>query len=292
MSHSPVPATDDENEAEIRLEIAADTNRIANEVATVVNEEVTSDSTDATRRRFKTLGGVIKSMLFEKHDQVINEREVSNVLPHSEQKELQVCVRIINFLKPYIPEKSNYYTMSYQLPFFLMANDVLHATGYSKFTSKISPYLTPSNLNAFKIDAPSLFSFFCSKTKERDMNVYDFNGDVIVSIQEATESKDAIFCSFFDLITIRSICSNYGLGFAHNMLMLPGLKYVRLTGTLKKLVPAEICRVTSSPATSTQRATAQATRHLKNEIKGHQDKSHSLQAELRELLKERKAYIL
>ncbi|CEG81174.1 hypothetical protein RMATCC62417_15402 [Rhizopus microsporus] len=107
-------------------------NHIAGEVATVVNEEVTSNSTDATRRRLKILGGVIKSMLFEKRDQVINEREVSNALPDSEQKELQVCVRIINFLKPYIPEKNNYYTMSHQLPFVLMANDVLHATGYSK----------------------------------------------------------------------------------------------------------------------------------------------------------------
>ncbi|CEG79071.1 hypothetical protein RMATCC62417_13584 [Rhizopus microsporus] len=182
--------------------------------------------------------------------------------------------------------------MSHQLPFFLMANEVLHATGYSKFTSKIVPYLTPSNLNALKIDAPSLFSLFCSKTKEHAMNVYGFNGDVIVSRQEATESKDAIFSSFFDLIAIRSICNDYGLKFAHNMLMLLGLKYVRLTGTLKKLVPAETCRVTSSPTNPTQRATTQATRRLKNEIKGHQDKAHSLQAELRKLLKERKDYIL
>ncbi|CEG72524.1 hypothetical protein RMATCC62417_08072 [Rhizopus microsporus] len=147
MPHSPTPATDDEDEAEMILEIAADTNRITDEVATVVNE-VTSDSTDTTRRRLKILEGVIKSMLFEKRDKVINEREVSNALLDSEQKELQVCVRTINFLKPYIPEKNNYYTMSHQLPFFLMTNDVLHATGYSKFTSKIAPYLTHSNLNA------------------------------------------------------------------------------------------------------------------------------------------------
>ncbi|RCH86314.1 hypothetical protein CU097_002873, partial [Rhizopus azygosporus] len=135
MPHSPTPATDDEDEAEMRLEIAVDTNRITDEVATVV-DEVTSDSTDTTRRRLKILGGVIKSMLFEKRDKVINEGEVSNALPGSEQKELQVCVRTINFLKPYIPEKNNYYTMSHQLPFFLMANDILHATGYSKFTLK------------------------------------------------------------------------------------------------------------------------------------------------------------
>ncbi|CEG76712.1 hypothetical protein RMATCC62417_11572 [Rhizopus microsporus] len=91
MSHSPTPATDDEDEAEICLEIAADMNHIADEVATVVNEEVTSDSTDTIRRRLKILGDVIKSMLFEKRDQIINEREVDNVLPDSEQKELQVC---------------------------------------------------------------------------------------------------------------------------------------------------------------------------------------------------------
>ncbi|KAG1168541.1 hypothetical protein G6F70_009078 [Rhizopus microsporus] len=62
------------------------------------------------------------------------------------------------------------------------------------------------------------------------------------------------------------------------MLILPGLKFVQLTGTLKKLVPAETCRVTNSPTTPTQRATAQATRHLKNEIKGHQDKAHSFES--------------
>ncbi|ORE07123.1 hypothetical protein BCV72DRAFT_111949 [Rhizopus microsporus var. microsporus] len=42
-------------------------------------------------------------------------------------------------------------------PFFLMSNNILHATGYSKFTAKITPRLVPSALNALNVDA--LFSF-------------------------------------------------------------------------------------------------------------------------------------
>ncbi|ORE01444.1 hypothetical protein BCV72DRAFT_73924 [Rhizopus microsporus var. microsporus] len=235
----------------MRLEIAADTDPIVDQETTIAEEKTGSMSNDIPRRRLKTLRGVIKDILFKRDSHDIEEDEVSNKLADAESKELQTYVLIINFLKPYMPSKQNFYTISHQIPFFLMANDILHATGYSKFTANTTSHLVPSNLNALKVDAPSLFALFCTKTKQGVLTVYNFNGDAIISRQIATKSKDAMFGSLFDLIAIKNVCNSYGLEFAHNMYVLPGLKTVHINGTLKKPVLAEtypVTSVTSNPA--------------------------------------------
>lgn len=55
----------------------------------------------------------------------------------------------------------------------------------------------------------------------------------IKSRQVATESKDTVFSPFFDIDQITSLCAGYSLTFAHNMLVLPDLKTVRVNGYLK-----------------------------------------------------------
>ncbi|RCH89595.1 hypothetical protein CU097_009212 [Rhizopus azygosporus] len=292
MSLGATSVTETEDEADMRLEITADTNPIVNQEITIAEEEAGSMSNDVPRRRLKILKGVIKDILLKRDSHDVEEDEVSNKLVGAESKELQTCVLIINFLKPYIPSKETFYIISHQISLFLMANDILHATGYSKFTAKITPYLVPSNLNTLKVDAPSLFAIFCTSTKQDALTVYAFNGNAIISRQIATESKDAMFGSFFDLIAIKDVCNSYGLEFAHDMYLLPGLKTVRINGTLKKLVPAETCPVTSITPSPARRSVTLPIGDLNSEIRTHQDRVHFLQIELKYVLKERKEYLL
>ncbi|RCI00356.1 hypothetical protein CU097_015274 [Rhizopus azygosporus] len=115
----------------------------------------------------KAIGGVIKDILFKRDSHDIEEDEVSIKLADAESKELQICVLIINFLKPYIPSKEKFYAISHQTPFFLMTNNILHATNYSKFTAKITPHLVSKYLNTLKVAAPSLFANRIEKFLER-----------------------------------------------------------------------------------------------------------------------------
>ncbi|KAI7893825.1 uncharacterized protein EV154DRAFT_416189 [Mucor mucedo] len=108
----------------------------------------------------------------------------------------------------------------------------------------------PGKLNALKIDAPSLFSLFSSSKRYKNLDIYGFDDQVLVSRQIATENKDAVFSSFFDLSAIRKFSSSYGLDFAHYMVLLPGSKTIRLIGNLIKHTPSFTCE----PIDSTKKA--------------------------------------
>ncbi|GAA5810143.1 hypothetical protein MFLAVUS_003562 [Mucor flavus] len=136
---------------------------------------------------------------------------------------------------PYIPTKQTWHTTSYQISFIISCNDVMCYAGYRKSCVSVSPLSKPSSPHSIKIDAPSLFSSFCDSSLEQPMDMYGFDGNAIVSRRATTESKDAIFGSFFNLAKINKLTASYGLDFQHNMSLLPGLRTVRITGTLSKV---------------------------------------------------------
>ena len=83
-----------------------------------------------------------------------------------------------------------------------MANKILRASGYKKFAISICPLTMPGKLNALAIDALSLFSLFCSPKLKKDvtnLDICDFGDRKIVSKEVATENKDVVFGSFFDI---------------------------------------------------------------------------------------------
>ncbi|CAO3675206.1 unnamed protein product [Rhizopus microsporus] len=131
----------------------------------LAEEETDSIGNDIPGRRLMALRGVIKDILFKRFSHSTEEDEVSNKLVDAESEELQTCVLIINFLKTNVPSKESFYTISHQISFFLMSNGILHATGYSKFTAKITPRLVSSTLNALNAGAPFLFTIFYTRTK-------------------------------------------------------------------------------------------------------------------------------
>ncbi|KAL0145511.1 hypothetical protein V8B55DRAFT_1559299 [Mucor lusitanicus] len=103
--------------------------------------------------------------------------------------EMAPCLLICNMIMPYVPAKSDWFSLPYQLPFVLMANELLRLTDYSRR---------------------------------------------IVSKEDATSNKDAIFSSFFDIGQLQGTCNSYGLIFAQSLVMYPGVKTVALRGFMQK----------------------------------------------------------
>ncbi|GAA5798767.1 hypothetical protein HPULCUR_004173 [Helicostylum pulchrum] len=82
--------------------------------------------------------------------------DIQKEIPDATEKEVTTVNLLIQTLKPYIPDKKNRFVIDYQLPFCLLANDILHITGYTKFTRSLFPTPRPTKLQALEINVPSL----------------------------------------------------------------------------------------------------------------------------------------
>jgi hypothetical protein len=63
--------------------------------------------------------------------------EIKKLDKHLTQHEAEVCSLILEISVQYIPEKQKYNSIGFQLPFVILANDLLRCAGYGKFTAKI-----------------------------------------------------------------------------------------------------------------------------------------------------------
>lgn len=199
----------------------------------VDDDSVQDTDGDIPRRRLNKLKKVIKTLLFKRPGSVFSERHIVSIIGDIKPKELESCQKILNMVSPYIHEKQYMYSIVCRIPFMMMCNDIFRCTGYSKFTKKLVPMTHPSTVLCLKLDAPTIFSIVSSTKAKKPMDLRNFDNNIIKSRQVATESKDAIFSSFFDLGKINNLCDSYGLVFAHNMLVLPGCKTLRINGFLK-----------------------------------------------------------
>ncbi|KAI9485890.1 MAG: hypothetical protein EXX96DRAFT_546921 [Benjaminiella poitrasii] len=256
----------DEEETEAQIEALAEDNTIAAEELMEIDDECSSNDTDIIRRRLKSLVAVVRNLIFKHHGKQITERQIKSSCPDIKPNELHVCTLICNLIMPYVPQKKSWSLMPYQIPFVLMVNELLRITGYSKFSIKVSPLTMSGHLNALRMDAPAFFSLFCSAKDSRNLNVYDFEGNVIVSRQIATRNKDAIFSSFFNLAKIQGIAADHGLEFIYNMYLLPGLKTVRILGNLKSRPPSYSCSTIQQSSKTSKTPTSSVSRH---DVKGH-----------------------
>ena len=221
----------------VKLDIVADYDPAAATEIMLMDDAEVNDTLDTSRKRIQVLVAVIRNAIFKHHSETITEDIIKELCADITTKELETCLLICTLTMPYVPSKKNWYSMPHQLPFVLMANDILRASGYNKFTISVCPLTMPGKLNALAIDAPSLFSLFCSpklKKSVTKLDIYDFGGRKIVSREVATENKDAVFGSFFNIQQIQAIAGSYGQFFNHRMTLLPGLKTVRLSGILKR----------------------------------------------------------
>ncbi|KAG2228993.1 hypothetical protein INT48_002080, partial [Thamnidium elegans] len=169
----------------------------------------------------------------------------------------------------------------------LMANDIMQYTGYEKSRISLLPTPQPSTLNCFKVDASSLFSMFSSQSLQHPMDLYDFEGNAIVCRETATELKDVIFSSFFDMKKLHEVASSHGLKFCHNIMLLPEVKTVRITGSLiKKVANSTVSLVECESTNKSQKK--KYTDSKKTEIEDMRQKAEELRNQLRKLYIESK----
>ncbi|ORE20077.1 hypothetical protein BCV71DRAFT_262345 [Rhizopus microsporus] len=175
----------------------------------------------------------IKMMSVEAACLVYNQLDnIQRELPDATEKELQTQMLIAQTLQSYIQDKQNRFAVAHQFPLCILANDILRATEYAKFTRQLFPLPCLSYLDALQVNASSLYQIMTSGPDA--LLISDFNQKAIDSIEYARSNKHAVFSSIFDMSEITNTCDSYKLKFAYNIQILPGLKTPRILGTTTK----------------------------------------------------------
>lgn len=187
---------------------------------------------------------VIKHLIFSKD--TVSKDDVEMELLDATTKEISVCLLIANTLKMFLPARTKYHILAYQLHFCLFANDVLEYAGYSKFSRELCPKTSISNINTLHLDAPSIYQILTQKLDDdfdenqdalsTELIIYGYNKEPIPSIERARRNKDAIFNSIFDYTKIQESCEHSGLIFNQRVSIIPGLKTVRILGVKEHYV--------------------------------------------------------
>ena len=190
---------------------------------------------DRTRRRLNQLKGFMKHLLFmnDTHSTVsaLNKECFSNDIDTEESK---VCIMLYQRLKPYMPYKKHYALPSFQVPFVILASDILSYAGYRKFAVSLCP-MPSTSVNALRLNSVSIYTLFCSYGESR-LSFHDYENNEISTQAEALNQKDAVFNQFFDYETLQRDCISRKLKFAHNITVLPGAKYARILATKRENV--------------------------------------------------------
>ncbi|CEP13230.1 hypothetical protein [Parasitella parasitica] len=182
-------------------------------------------------KRLSTIKSVASLCLFDEIH--ATEDSVKNKSQDISDQEISVLLKLVVFIKPYIPSKNNYMSIPHP-PFCLMENHVLQTVGYPEKAVNLVPLTMPSKLYSLALDASTLFFIFVSAGTLKRLDIKNFDGGYITSEQDARSRKDAVFPSFFNIDTLISTAAAYGLQFMHRIHILPGLKTIRLYGTRKE----------------------------------------------------------
>ncbi|KAG2232105.1 hypothetical protein INT48_006782 [Thamnidium elegans] len=131
-----------------------------------------------------------------------------------------------------------------------------------------------------------------SQSLQHPMDLYNFEGNSIVCRETATELKDTIFSSFFDMKKLHEVASSHDLKFCHNMMLLPGVNTVRITCSLIKKVANNTISLVGCESTN-KNLKKKYTDNKKIEIEDMRHKAEELRNQLRKLyieLKDSKAH--
>ncbi|KAG1578656.1 hypothetical protein G6F47_011822 [Rhizopus delemar] len=198
---------------------------------------------DLPRRRIKVLIAIIKAVLYEHPQELILSSHFQEKASEIDEREMRVCLQIVNIVSSYFPLPNHRKLFQYTIPFILMANKIFHVIGLSRRMISICPLTNPGRLISLHADAPSLFSLLCGTTaKDKPMNVYDFDGQIMATRMIATEQKDAMFASFFDLKKVYTMCNSWKHTFGYYIVVLPGANTIRITNKLNNYPTQQSCK--------------------------------------------------
>ncbi|KAI8364942.1 hypothetical protein BD560DRAFT_402520, partial [Blakeslea trispora] len=217
------------------------------EVDMIEEEDALRDSSqDASRRRMFEVKGLIKSLLFADDD--LTRESLVNKRADLAEHEINVCLLIVTRLKPYIPSKANYDFIGHQLPFIILANDLLRCAGYARFNRNMCP-MPSASLKAFRMNGESLYSLYCSHGQQK-LRFFKYDGALSQRATDVYNYKDAVLNSFFDMASIQATCKQNKLIFAHNITVLPDLQHARLLGTKTNKPKETTASLKKQPSTS------------------------------------------
>ncbi|KAI8090739.1 hypothetical protein BDF21DRAFT_449769 [Thamnidium elegans] len=95
------------------------------------------------------------------------------------------------------------------------------------------------------MNVSAIFSLFCGNNTGdgmKNLDMYGFDDEVFLSRQQANEQKDAVFSSFFGIFEITNTAYSFNQKFNHIITFLPGLKTVRVSGTLIRNTSSNSCK--------------------------------------------------
>ncbi|KAG0317131.1 hypothetical protein BGZ99_006503, partial [Dissophora globulifera] len=159
-------------------------------------------------------------------------------------KECNVVAYLANVLRPFVPKRrigesgrtvAPLGHVALRAPVVMIANAVLRATGFAKFTRLISPQVSPSSTHSLCLGAREVYEVFCGQAQGR-FDIKDPSGVPITSVPQVTsspENKRAIFGSFLDLVKVADICKRHGLEFSDRITFVDR-QTIRITG---KVIP-------------------------------------------------------
>ncbi|KAF9079434.1 hypothetical protein BGX27_006453, partial [Mortierella sp. AM989] len=191
-----------------------------------VEDQVTKEP---SRERLRALQAVLKLLLESPHiHEVVDAnwvRKTSHVKSDFTDSECEVVALLANALRPYVPHKRKTPDSSalqkaiphiaLRAPLVLIANSVMLATGYSQFTRRISPQISPASVHGMSLNPVGIYETLCKST-ENHFDVRDMDGRMITDYRNITKyqpNRRKVMGSFFDLNKIDEICGAHGLTF-------------------------------------------------------------------------------
>ncbi|GAA5808079.1 hypothetical protein MFLAVUS_001461, partial [Mucor flavus] len=281
---------EDDDSEEFGLEISSQHNPVSTNYLLLLEDERPVKNTDVSRSRLNTLQAILRNLIYKYDGKSFSKNKIQDVSNDINEKEINVCKLIIDLIQPYFPEKKNKYSIAFQIPFVLMAHQVFNSIGHSKKSLRICPFTSPGHLNALPMDASAIFSLFCgSNTGDgtKKLDIYGFDGNAFLLRQQASEQKDAVFSSFFDLPEIANTAYSYNQKFNHVITFLPGLKTVRVSGTLIRNTPSNSCK-----QSYTEQLSISARRDINDRIALLKTESNALGLQLKNAIQTRNNHII
>lgn len=124
------------------------------------------NSEDILKNRLNELKHLARSCLFENKE--ISTKYLGTKLSNITTQGADVVIIIVTFMKRYIQPKEHHHNVAYQIPFSLMANELLKAVSYEKHMSKPIPSIKIHSLYSLFIDTatpPSLLQMSITALK-------------------------------------------------------------------------------------------------------------------------------
>jgi hypothetical protein len=140
------------------------------------------------------------------------------------EEELQVALRITNFLRPFVPRRwkschdKNYRQhtphITLRAPLAIITNSVLRILSRTEFPRRIAPSVAAGSLHGLQLGASQLFDSLCSSSPGH-YDVVGVYGDItsVADVSKPRENKQMLFKGFFDMVEIDTMCRRHGFQF-------------------------------------------------------------------------------